>query len=1119
MNGNVIIGCHIKPTMKTTFRSVLTIFVLIDAIFAAEDSLQGLRHLIEPKGDNHFNGRQSEPKDTMGAIDDKKSLPMSAAIGGQPKSSDPTGGQLLSAHPFCKADVEAICGRTGISLDNNLSVLTCVQNKEDDTHLSPDCHHLIWSYKRNLTNDNRFASVAKSVCNRLITENADCLDAEEERVLSPSANLMSCLIERLVPETDVECKNFLTKMELIIFSDYRLIHKFTDFCAKDIDDLKCGRIDTNSESTHTQGETIECLEKSADKLSPKCEHQILRIAELQSDDFHLDRGLYFACRDDREKFCHRIQSGDGRVYRCLMKHKLERDLSRGCREKLFQREMLAVRDYKVAHGLAKACKQDIRTYRCREDTSDHKEIRLAQILLCLENAVTKNLEVDPQCKTEMLSHRRSLLHNYNLTPDLKSRSRGAKKGQTSADCRRALEDLLKETNVAEDWRVDPVLQESCQSSVDKLCNEVVPGEGRVMSCLMDHMDSKDMEEDCRQNLHQIQYFMVRQFELDAPIYRSCHSDAVKYCHAKTDWVNKPGAIDPERGPSVLSCLYRYVYHPNPKIQLNRQCIFDIRRVMKQRAQSVDLMPNIEEPRGYEMDCLQQNYEMLEPECRTAIGNFTEDLSAYVELNYPLIKVCAHAIKDACSDLMDRDIEEEDVMECLIQNKNKMAVKRYPKCQVAINHFQVLQLKNYRFSHKFKESCRQDVLQHCTTVTTKADVIKCLSGIVFNDTVNNRARVRISPECQNQLRVELLERNENINLDPNLDKACKHDRETVCRDVKAGESHVINCLKTNMHRLTKACQHMLFERQRVEMTDNSVDYSLMTNCKTAIGKFCSADDYKDILFCLRDHRYTAGMDDRCRSIVLKRLAQQNSDYRLNPRLKTACVRDVPKFCAKVVDEHRNDPQLEGKVIACLKKQYVLNKLSQTCEIEVVNIIREVSLNVELDPILYKSCQHEIQSKCSDDPNEVTECLKTKFQNKEIGDESCKREIARLITQVKADITSDPLLYKVCVQDLKHYCADIPVGHGRQLSCLLAELDVNSKLSRECKTMLVKRVEMFEYAAQMAPAESVADVYKVVTSSPSRNYFLFVFFCCVSVIFGGGLFCGRITKPITTNDKIK
>lgn len=154
-------------------------------------------------------------------------------------------------------------------------------------------------------------------------------------------------------EPDLECKSFLNKMELIIFSDYRLIHKFTDYCEQDIEKLKCGRLDMNSEAVHSQGETIECLEKSTDKLSSDCKHQILRIAELQSDDFHLDRPLFFACRDDREKFCHRIPSGEGRVYRCLMRHKLEREMSRKCREKLFQREMLAIKDYKVAHGLAK----------------------------------------------------------------------------------------------------------------------------------------------------------------------------------------------------------------------------------------------------------------------------------------------------------------------------------------------------------------------------------------------------------------------------------------------------------------------------------------------------------------------------------------------------------------------------------------------------------------------------------------------------------------------------------------------------------------------------------------------------------------------------------------------
>lgn len=35
-------------------------------------------------------------------------------------------------------------------------------------------------------------------------------------------------------------------------------------------------------------------------LGVECRHEVMRIAELQTDDFHLDRDLFFACRQDRE---------------------------------------------------------------------------------------------------------------------------------------------------------------------------------------------------------------------------------------------------------------------------------------------------------------------------------------------------------------------------------------------------------------------------------------------------------------------------------------------------------------------------------------------------------------------------------------------------------------------------------------------------------------------------------------------------------------------------------------------------------------------------------------------------------------------------------------------------
>ena len=66
-----------------------------------------------------------------------------------------------------------------------------------------------------------------------------------------------------------------------------------------------------------------CLASKIGKLKSKCRKQLLRIAELQADDYHLDRPLFYACRDAREKFCEKVQAGEGRVFECLFKHKSE----------------------------------------------------------------------------------------------------------------------------------------------------------------------------------------------------------------------------------------------------------------------------------------------------------------------------------------------------------------------------------------------------------------------------------------------------------------------------------------------------------------------------------------------------------------------------------------------------------------------------------------------------------------------------------------------------------------------------------------------------------------------------------------------------------------------------
>ncbi|VDK68860.1 unnamed protein product, partial [Gongylonema pulchrum] len=102
----------------------------------------------------------------------------------------------------------------------------------------------------------------------------------------------------------------------LAFSDFRLVGPFVAVCRESIQRLQCGTLTPPSAHAkarvpHSQGHTLECLiskiyeaqrkdPKAAPIVGQACYHEVMRIAELQTEDFHLDRPLFFACREDRE---------------------------------------------------------------------------------------------------------------------------------------------------------------------------------------------------------------------------------------------------------------------------------------------------------------------------------------------------------------------------------------------------------------------------------------------------------------------------------------------------------------------------------------------------------------------------------------------------------------------------------------------------------------------------------------------------------------------------------------------------------------------------------------------------------------------------------------------------
>ena len=223
-------------------------------------------------------------------------------------------------------------------------------------------------------------------------------------------------------------------------------------------------------------------------------------------------------------------------------------------------------------------------------------------------------------------------------------------------------------------------------------------------------------------------------------FRNCKDDAVHFCHAKNTWDDSDnGQMDPERGPLILPCLHRYAYHPEPNMKLRPVCLDEIKRVMRQRAVSVDLIPEVEDEcldnlasfcfdkteKGEEMQCLQDNLEKLTEKCKTAVINYTEEEAGHIELNPVIMSYCRSAMEKHCDTVLRTGKDEGDMMECLISHKNDPEMRQDLKCRAAVEHFQLTSLKNYHFTYKFKEACRPHVMRFCPSSNTKYDVVACL----------------------------------------------------------------------------------------------------------------------------------------------------------------------------------------------------------------------------------------------------------------------------------------------------------------------------------------------------------------------------------------------------------
>lgn len=421
---------------------------------------------------------------------------------------------------------------------------------------------MLYEFKKNLTINLKFGDTALKICSDDINKISECKNVDPS-----NGHLTSCLLNNMENITSGPCRTFLSNIAAFVFSDFRLVSDFVRDCEKDIQKYECGRLEKAEEHLPTQqGKTIECLSEHVRELENLCKKQILRIAELQSDDFTYDRSLYFACREDRERFCERVQTGKGRVIKCLMLNKFNPLMSKPCQDQLTRVQKLYVEDAKADKTLMNACKKDILNHKCREELrNDNSEtIQLASLILCLENAIQKGDRIEPECAAELVDRRKMFMTDYKLSPNLVKECTqeinqycdgGIERDGKTVHCLfknyklfarkmnkniqfkvgcvnevknfqykfkkftfhiiiflKKLRQLIQLANAGEDVRVDPHLQEACQNLLTGPCRNIQPGKGRVIQCLLNFIGSSQINEECQERLIDIQFFVARDWK-------------------------------------------------------------------------------------------------------------------------------------------------------------------------------------------------------------------------------------------------------------------------------------------------------------------------------------------------------------------------------------------------------------------------------------------------------------------------------------------------------------------------------------------------------------------------------------------------------------------------------
>lgn len=281
-------------------------------------------------------------------------------------------------------EVKQICAEeSNDKLPKEIQIFECfVRDPSKVAGLSINCQYAVTKFADAYFSISSLEATFKQLKCVTSLDNQTCFKDTEK--------YLRCLFEKNLKSA---CNAHISTLQKVWSQIEYVQSGFVTDCKNDIEKLSC-----------TDGSILECLKVHLNSLNGNCNLRVTSLINDQLKRNKADQLLMEACRPEYENLCQN-QYPENELLTCLMLKPQFRISSR-CLEEFNRQNPSGISlNNKNGRALARACKNDIKNYHCRKGVSDDKDIRWAQIVLCLEGAIRNRSVVEPQCQAEIINHR------------------------------------------------------------------------------------------------------------------------------------------------------------------------------------------------------------------------------------------------------------------------------------------------------------------------------------------------------------------------------------------------------------------------------------------------------------------------------------------------------------------------------------------------------------------------------------------------------------------------------------------------------------------------------------------------------------------------------------------